>query len=731
MKVLPAPATNHLSRAERAHPYWFVVLSSVLTVLAIFGLHRLATERDEARFRNGTETVEDDIVERLDAYISILQSTRSLFVSQHGKVDLPMFRSFVSGLDVEARYPGLQGVGFSLRMNPGEVEGDIERIVRDGQVPFRLWPDEPREKYQAIVFLEPLDARNRAALGFDMMTEPVRQEAMARARDTGKAAASGRVTLIQEIDPQKQSGFLIYVPVYRGDRVPPTVEERREKLLGFVYSPFRVDDLMRGIFGSQHEPRVAFDLYDGAVASDAGLMHRGIGPDVTRPNHSAVVHLDIAGRPWTLRVVSTPGFDDTSTDRLLPYLVVLGALVNAAYYFTTRAQVRAQREESAAHRRLAILAEISKRLSEARLELPVVLKTVCDEVANRLTSSCMLMVLNAEGTHLELAETMPGHPSPEGCALLAHEQIPIGEPPFGQVAATGEPFEGPNLLVVPLRLGDRIIGTLSCSRVRDDDAFTEMDQHLLQEIADRAAFAIENARLADRLQLAVGLRDDFLSVAGHELKTPLAALQLQIEALLRQAENGADGAPKRLVDRLAKVRNLVARLEVLLGGLLDVSRIAAGNLSLHNEEVDLTVLLSDIIDRFSEHLRRAGCKVSLEANARVFGQWDKNRLDQVFTNIVSNAFKYGRGKPIEITISQDPDHARVSVHDHGIGVAPEDRARIFGRFERAVCERSYGGLGLGLWISQQIVGALGGRIEVESELGVGSTFIVELPLATS
>lgn len=722
--------TSHLIRAERAHPYWFVLVSTVLSVLAIAGVHRIAADRDESRFRNGTETVEDDIAKRLDAYLSILQSTRSLFVSQHGHVDLPTFRGFVAGLEVEDRYPGIQGVGYAQTMAPGEVDADIERVVREGQAPFRLWPDEPRERYTAVTFLEPLDQRNRAALGFDMMTEPVRREAMARARDTGKPAASGRVTLVQEIDPQKQSGFLIYVPVYRGDLVPPTVEERREKILGYVYSPFRVDDLMRGIFGSQREPRVAFDLYDGGQVTDAGLMHRGIGADVKHPHHSVIAPLDVAGRPWTLHVVSTPAFDETSSDRLLPYLLALGVLVNAAYYLATRAQVRAQRDEEAAHQRLAILAEISKRLSEARLELPVVLKTVCDEIAQRLTASCTLMVTNADGTHLELAETTPLHSNAESCAVIADERIPIGEPPLGEVAATGKPLQRPTLLGVPLRLGDRIIGALACSRARDDDAFTEMDRQLVQEIADRAAFAIENARLADRLQLAVGLRDDFLSVAGHELKTPLSALHLQIEALLHQAENGpADGTTKRLVDRLSKVQNLVARLEVLLGGLLDVSRIAAGKLTLHNEEVDLTVLLSDIVDRFSEHLRRAGCKVSLEAGDHVFGNWDRVRLDQVFTNIVSNAFKYGRGKPIEITVTREPDHARVAVHDHGIGVAPEDLGRIFGRFERAVSERNYGGLGLGLWISQQIVGALGGHIEVESKLGIGSTFIVELPLA--
>jgi signal transduction histidine kinase len=292
-----------------------------------------------------------------------------------------------------------------------------------------------------------------------------------------------------------------------------------------------------------------------------------------------------------------------------------------------------------------------------------------------------------------------------------------------------ERFPIGSLLVVPLRIGERILGTLSVSRSPGMPPFNSKDQQLLQDLADRAAVTVENARLAERLQQAVRLRDEFLSIAGHELRTPLAALQLQVEGLLHQVEKGAMGAaPKRLVERLSKAQMHVVRLEVLIVGLLDVSRIAAGRLMLQREEMELTGLLSDILDRFSEHLRRAGCEVSMQAGEQVVGRWDRMRLDQVFTNLVGNALKYGAGKPIQIRIDRDEGRARVAVQDHGIGVSPEDRSRIFGRFERAVSERNYGGLGLGLWISRQIVEALGGRIDLESQLGAGSTFTVELPL---
>lgn len=744
-----------LERVRAIHPYWLVAAIVLITASALAGIAWAMEQRDEARFRNAVEAVQDGITVRLEAYVSFLEATRSLFLSHGGDVELAEFRAFVDAMDLEHRYPGIQGVGFTRRIAPGEVDAVLDELSRQGQVPFRVWPEHLREEYHAIVFLEPMDRRNRAAIGYDMFTEEVRREAMARARDTGRAATSGRVTLVQEIEPRKQAGFLIYVPIYRGGIVPADVESRRRALLGFVYSPFRGDDLMKGIFGTQREPRVNFDLYDGIGLEEPQRIYQGIPPG-SRGARETILALEVGGRRWSLHVASAPAFERDSSGRFLKYLLALGLLVNLAFFFAARSQVSAQREEAAAHARLQILVETSKRFADAAQELPQVLKTICREVAQRLTESCTLTLLNAEGTHLELAETFHLEPEAEEAArvLLGRAPIPVGETSLGRVAATGEPLLIPvvpheslaastrpeyrehlrrfpvgSLLIVPLKVGERIIGALTVSRRPGLPPYNLKDQQLLEELAERAAIAVENARLTQRLQQAVRLRDDFLSVAGHELRTPLAALQLQVEGLLRQLEKGAMGpVPPRLVERLARARTQVLRLEVLIAGLLDVSRIAGGKLVLQSEEVELTALLSEVIDRFSEHLSRAGCEVSVQAGERLVGRWDRVRLDQVFTNLVSNAAKYGAGKPIQIRIARENDHARIAVQDHGIGISPEDRRRIFGRFERAVPERNYGGLGLGLWISRQIVEALGGHIELESEVGAGSTFTVELPL---
>jgi signal transduction histidine kinase len=245
------------------------------------------------------------------------------------------------------------------------------------------------------------------------------------------------------------------------------------------------------------------------------------------------------------------------------------------------------------------------------------------------------------------------------------------------------------------------------------DAFNRM----LTEIAGRQKQA----------QQAIRVRDDFLSIASHELKTPLTSLKLQAQGLLMlppTSLNPADAA--RVRQTLEVVERQVARLDKLIGNLLDVSRIAAGRLVLDPAETDLSALVHEVAHQFEPQLLRCNCKLEARIDTSVVGWWDAPRIDQVVTNLLSNAIKYGGGKPIELVVERTADGARLTVRDHGIGISLEDQRRIFGRFERAA-SLSYGGLGLGLFISSQIVRAHGGTITVESTPDVGSVFIVELP----
>jgi PAS domain S-box-containing protein len=236
----------------------------------------------------------------------------------------------------------------------------------------------------------------------------------------------------------------------------------------------------------------------------------------------------------------------------------------------------------------------------------------------------------------------------------------------------------------------------------------------------------DQKRAEQTLEATILLRDDFLSVASHELRTPLTSLKLEAANLLRRARRG-DLTSDRLVTRLERIDAQAARMHRLINELLDVSRIVAGRLELSLEEVDLVQVVGEVVAQFKDEAARAGCALTSETPRAAIGHWDRSRLEQVVTNLVTNAIKYGGGKPITVEVAEHDDRIKLTVRDHGLGIPTEDQDRIFERFERAASTRNYSGIGLGLWIVKQIVEALGGTVIVDSAPERGSAFTVELP----
>jgi len=224
---------------------------------------------------------------------------------------------------------------------------------------------------------------------------------------------------------------------------------------------------------------------------------------------------------------------------------------------------------------------------------------------------------------------------------------------------------------------------------------------------------------------AVRVRDDFLSIASHELKTPLTTLKLQLQRMERLMS--AERVDPALLNLLESVIRQSQRLHALIDELLDVSRITTHRILLEAEPLDLAEVARETVERLREPAARAGSTLTLRFEGDAVGTWDRIRLEQVVGNLVSNAIKYGNGKPIEVVVDGTGPLVELSVRDRGIGISARDQERIFQRFERAVASRHYGGFGLGLWIVRQVVEAMGGRIWVESAPGAGSTFHVVLP----
>ncbi len=240
--------------------------------------------------------------------------------------------------------------------------------------------------------------------------------------------------------------------------------------------------------------------------------------------------------------------------------------------------------------------------------------------------------------------------------------------------------------------------------------------------------ASDTRRLNEELRKALRSRDDFLSTASHELKNPLTALHLQVELLLKLSRTNPGDLPRnKIVPKLELTLQQVKRINQLIDNLLDVSRIRERKLKLKVEELNLSRIATQAAELFQPEFAVAGRTLNLTVKPDVTGHWDSIRLNQVITNLLSNALKYGGSKPVEMKVWSQNESAFLAVKDQGIGIEDDNISRIFGRFERATSNPNYKGLGLGLWISKQIVEAFRGKISVQTSLGQGSEFTLELP----
>jgi PAS domain S-box-containing protein len=246
------------------------------------------------------------------------------------------------------------------------------------------------------------------------------------------------------------------------------------------------------------------------------------------------------------------------------------------------------------------------------------------------------------------------------------------------------------------------------------------------DITARRKVEEERARLIGELRVAVRARDEFLSMAAHELKTPLTPLRVQTEGLLRALQK-AEVPTEKLIDRLGRIDRSARRVERLVKNILDFSQMSAGRLQLNEEDLDISRLAREVVERLRESAQRAGSQLTLTANGPVVGRWDGLRLEQVLENLVGNAIKYGAGHPVAVEVGGDDGEVWLRVSDQGIGIPKEAQSRLFERFERVAPMRHFGGFGLGLWIVRRIVEAHGGTIELESDAGRGARFTVRLP----
>ena len=733
----PHPGSPAAPRPRPHVPLLVLLGSLLLTGATTYQVNRSARAADRMRHEGEVNAaiadIRDRIAQRREAYVAILHGAAGMF-SVNRRLELPEFRRYVRRLNLEKAYPGVLGIGVALRAGPQDLDTVLKRMAESGQPDFKVWPESPpREVYYPIVYLEPLDARNRAAMGFDMYFDPARREAMERACGEGGAAASAKVELKQEVGPagSKQAGFLIYYPVYRtsdGD-APATAEQRREQIAAFVYSPFRADDFLGGVFEGRAESLLGFDLYDGTEVAPQHLLSTPRPPSPgDAPGRPVTV--DMAGRTWTIvfRPQELPGPRGLSRAALA--VASAGAAISVLLFALTRAQAVARHTAERGAEEIRDSAQALKRREEqfqlVTDALPVLVSYVDSEQRYRFNNRAH--------------ETFFGRPRADLPGM--HLRDAVGEKqyqrvrPYVERALAGEQvaFDVDTSTPQGQRRYDHVVYVPDA----DPDGTVRGFVALSADITERKLAEQERVRLLAaeqearaEAQSANRAKDEFLATLSHELRTPLNAI-LGWSQLMKM------GAlpPEEITQGLETIeRNAKAQAQ-LVEDLLDLSRIISGKLRLEVRPVDLPAVIEGALDSVRPAAEAKGIIVVpvLDSHAHTV-PGDANRLQQVAWNLLSNAIKFTpRGGRVDVWLRGTATDVELTVSDTGAGIKPDFLPHVFDRLRQADASitRRHGGLGLGLAIVRHLVELHGGTVSAESPgEGRGATFTVRLPLGGS
>ncbi|RAU84533.1 CHASE domain-containing protein [Pontibacter arcticus] len=310
------------------------LLIFLLTIFVYQETSKKAEERSAKLFDVRANQATEAIKSRMYDYIQILVGAKALFVASD-TVERKAWREYYKNLNLDENYPGIQGIGYTQSIRPGELRKVKQNLIAEGFPDFVITPRGKRPEYTAIIYLEPFNARNRRAFGYDMFSDPVRQSAMRMARDTKQATMSAKVRLVQETGKNEQTGFLIYLPVYRKNLDPQSITDRQKLIKGYIYSPFRAGDLMRAILGDDFND-LDVEVYDGANITKKGLIYS------TTPNllygtksreYTRLNTLTIGNHTWRLYITGKPRFDQSADSELPFFILVGGSIISLLMFF--------------------------------------------------------------------------------------------------------------------------------------------------------------------------------------------------------------------------------------------------------------------------------------------------------------------------------------------------------------------------------------------------------------
>ncbi len=697
---------------------WMVFLIGLL-VTGYFSHREYKTMQKDAHqaFESEIQAIETAIKIKIEFYENVLYQTRA-FLTVGRKISRDEFNHYVKSISLISRFPGIQALSYTVRIPTSELQSYEAQVRKEGNIDYHVWPTDKREEYFAIKYLSPLNWRNERAIGYDMFTESNRRAAMTKARDTGLPAMTKKLTLVQETKTDPQPGLILFLPIYSGDELTMSLEERRKNLTGFISSPFRTRDLFRSIFYEKILP-VDFEIYDTKEMNVNNLL---FDQDQTphfqiknfNPLFSQIKHIEIKGQIFTLFFSTLPTFENTI--RFSHIWILLGGVVGTLLLTWIMFRTNMQAAES---RRLhEKLFNESRRLNAVLQQMPE--GVIISEPSGKLImrNEQVDSLIGGFTTAIQLDEA-------SGIKALNHEgKVYKNENwPLARSLNQGEIIKNEEM-IIERESGKTTFLNVNSSPIKNDENQIIAGVVIFHDIT-------EIKKIQSELEQAVSMRDEFLSIASHELKTPMTSLKLQIQMLLRKLEHtheSIDPLKPNIQGVLILIDKQVSTLNRLVEDMLDISRLRTGNLKIEVSSFSMGDLITETLLNLEDQIKLSGYSApTVRFSGDLNGVWDRMRLGQVLINLITNSMKYGNKNLIDIQASGTADLVKVCVSDRGIGISNDDQLRIFDRFERAISPSEVSGLGLGLFISKQIIKAHGGDIWVKSVVNKGSTFTFEIP----
>lgn len=672
---------------------WLVLIVGLAVTYALWQNARQDAARAlEAEFQFWANKVVYAIEYRLQGNVQVLRGVAGLFDASES-VSRQEFRTYVAALRLEERYPGIQGVGFSLVVSPDQKAAHTAAIRREGFPNYAIYPDGEREEiYTSIIYLEPFSSRNLRAFGYDMFSEPVRNVAMARARDENRATLSGKVTLVQETETDVQAGFLIYVPVYRRDAPLGALEERRANLAGWAYSPLRMHDLMRSVLDAVEfdDLRAALDVevYDGALLSLDTLMFdfdrvsrfAEVGGEVFR----AVRSIEYGGHRWSVLLTSNPVFDARLHNEKSNLIAGAGSAGSALLALLVGVLGWGQIRVAAALRETA---QVNQQLATGEKRFRSIFETSLVGIS---TCGPDLMFTQVNQAFCRLLEYSEGElVGLRGIADVTHpDDVELSRPMIEQVMRREIEF-----FVVEKRYrakSGRVVAAITAARASYDDAgrFFSITASILD--------ITERKKAEEALRASLEEKTILLKEVHHRVKNNL---QIISSLLNLQAERTRTRNPE-VLDTLRDTQNRVRSMALLHENLYRSSSLARISLPQYVESLCVQLWRS-VGPAAPIELDRQVDAVSLSLDQAVPCGLIVNEL---VSNALKHAFPGGRSGRVRVR-AQARTEGEISliVADDGVGLPP-------GRDPR--CAET-----LGLQLVFMLVAQLQGEVDIAREGG--------------